>query len=64
MGQISEKRMQHPLFWRFNNDAHDALWAVLKKHGVTPDKMDGLETHAGRVVDDLTSLLLRASKTS
>lgn len=59
---LTEKQMQHPQFWRLNKTAGDMLEEALKRHGMTLDDLDGLESHAGRVVDELTSLLLRASK--
>lgn len=58
---LSEKRMNHPRFWAFNNTAGDMLAAALKRHGMEMTDIDnGLEGAAGRVVDDLTSLLIRA----
>lgn len=57
---LSEKRMSHPLFWSFNASAGLSLESALKRHQMTVKDIDGdLEAAAGRVVDELTSLLLR-----
>lgn len=61
---LSEKQMSHPKFVAFSNTANRVLADALKAHGMTTDLLMSMEAHAGRVVDEMTSLLLRADRLS
>lgn len=59
---LSEKQMQHPRFMRFSDIANEALVSALKSAGLNPAKLQEIDVHAGRVVDDITALLIRVDK--
>lgn len=59
---LSEKQMKHPRFFGFNNTATALLEDAFKKHGMDPKALYAMEVHAGRVVDSIVALLLRADK--
>jgi len=56
---LSEKQMSHPRFTAFNHAANDAVVNAAKSLGFSVADLSALDVHAGRVVDDLTALLLR-----
>ena len=61
---LSEKQMNHPRFFSTNESANRAVINAVEKHGFTLQDIHNLnaEDQAGRVVDDLTALLLRLEK--
>jgi hypothetical protein len=61
---LSEKQKQHPRFMRFSDIANEALASALKSAELDPAKLQEIDVHAGRVVDDITALLMRAEKVS
>lgn len=56
---ISEKTMDRPEFARLNGIANDHVVAAAAEAGFNIDDLFELETHTGRIVDDLTMLLMR-----
>lgn len=57
---LSEKQMSHPRFVAMNDAVHEALFEAARKFDISREDISQLETHAGRVVDDMTALLIRA----
>jgi len=64
MPGLSEKQMAHPRFQKANDAAQEAFQQALEDMGFADEDVRALdmETHAGRVVDDLTALLLRMER--
>lgn len=56
---LSEKQMQHPRFVAANHAANDAVVRAAKDLGFSVAELSAFDVQAGRVVDDLTALLLR-----
>lgn len=61
---LSEKQMQHPRFMPFSDIANEALASAVKRAGLNPAKLQEIDVHAGRIVDDITALLMRVEKLS
>lgn len=61
---LSEKQMQHPRFMAFSDIANEALVVALKRASLNPGKLQEIDVHAGRVVDEITALLMRVEKIS
>ena len=61
---LSDKQMQHPRFDAFSDIANEALASALRRAGQNPAKLQTIDVHAGRVVDEITALLLRVEKMS
>lgn len=59
---LSETQMSHPQFMRFSGIANDTLASALKRAGLGPDKLASIDVHAGRVVDEITALLIRVER--
>ena len=51
---------EHPKFMQAGRAANDALAVALVAMGLEDRDLYSIEPHAGRTVDDLTRLLLRA----
>ena len=62
MGNISHKTIDSPDFLHFAQVSNDALIEVARQSGFTTDDIDKCEAQAGRLVDDMTMLLLRMRK--
>jgi hypothetical protein len=62
MALLSDKQMDHPKFMHFSDVANAALVSAFKSAGLDPDVLQTMDVHAGRVVDALTALMLRADK--
>lgn len=56
---LSEKQMQHPRFMAFSDIANEAVASAVKRASLDPAKLQTIDVHAGRVVDEITALLLR-----
>ena len=59
---LSDAQMQHPKFMRFSNIANDVVPDALKRAGLDADKLQDIDVHTGRVVDDITALMIRVDK--
>lgn len=59
---LSEKTINHPDFDGCANAANQAVMDAAKSLGFDAVQVSQFETHAGRVVDDLTTLLMRLRK--
>lgn len=55
---------EHPEFMKAGQAANDALAGALAAMGLELRDINSFDTHANRVVDDLTRLLLRAHEVS
>lgn len=61
---LSEKQMNHPRFMAFSNIANEVIAEAVKRASLNPAKLQELDVHAGRVVDEITALLMRVDKIS
>lgn len=61
---LSNSQLQHPRFMAFSDIANDALASAVKRAGLDPAKLQSIDVHAGRVVDEITALLIRLQKMS
>lgn len=59
---LTDKQVDHPKFMAFTDTANAALDAALRKHGIDPAVLMGMDTNANRVVDAFVALMLRADK--
>ena len=62
MSNISQKTIDSPEFMVMSAIANDMLQEAVRRSGASSRSLDSFDTHAGRVVDDLTMLLIRISK--
>ena len=62
MSNISQKTIDSPEFMVMSAIANDMLQEAVRRSGASARSLDSFDTHAGRVVDDLTMLLIRISK--
>lgn len=59
---LTEKQMEHPRFDEFSDKANEALAQLIRSANLQDVDVRDFEAHANRVVDDLTSLLMRMDK--